>query len=330
MKSNLEKLLHSFISFDYSKQTNDMFHRWMISTDSTKEKEKAFRKLWSRTKGKATENTDKSFQQVLDKLGIEQVPVIRLHSRKVWKTIAAAIIIVFLSATTTLWIAYSLFDKDNATMVERYTKNGTRKTVALPDGSVIHLNSGSYVFYSVNLEGKTRTVYLVGEADFKVAKNPKKPFIVRSANMMITALGTEFNMKAYPEEEIMTATLIEGKVKVNCNDTTNYILAPGQQIIYTKGTLKSQLVEANIEDVTAWQRGEVILNRATISEIIKTLERHYGITFHISKKKLLNQDRYNFVFKENADIKEVLDVMRTVIGEFEYKLEESICYIIWK
>lgn len=330
MKSNLEKLLHSFISFDYSKQTNDMFHRWMISTDSTKEQEKAFRKLWSRTKGKATENTDKSFQQVLDKLGIEQAPEIRINRWKVWRTVAAAAVIVFSSVTATLWITYSYFDKDNATMVERYSKNGLRETIVLPDGSVIHLNSGSYIFYPENLEGKTRAVYLVGEADFKVAKNPKKPFIVRSANMMVTALGTEFNVKAYPEEELMTTTLIEGKVKVNCNDTASYFLVPGQQIIYTKSTLKSQLVEANIADVTAWQRGEVVLNKVTISEIIKNLERHYGITFHTSKKKLLNQDRYNFVFKENANIKEVLDVMQTVIGDFKYRLEGNICYIIWK
>lgn len=48
--------------------------------------------------------------------------------------------------------------------------NGARETISLPDGTTVCLNSGSYVFYPENLEGKTRTVYLMGEAEFKVAK----------------------------------------------------------------------------------------------------------------------------------------------------------------
>mgnify|MGYP000343872227 CR=1 FL=1 len=81
------------------------------------------------------------------------------------------------------------------------------------------LNADSHIYYPENLEGKTRTVYLAGEATFKVVKNPKKPFIVRAGNMDVTALGTEFNVKAYLEDELLIASLIEGKVRVDCNDT---------------------------------------------------------------------------------------------------------------
>lgn len=306
-----------------------MFHRWMISSYPSEEKEKAFRKLWSKTKGKATEDTNKSFQQVLDKLGIERAPMMRTNRWSVWKPVAAAAVIVLLSVTATLWVSYNHFDKDNVTMVECYVKNGTREEIALPDGSVIHLNSGSHIFYPKNLEGKTRMIYLVGEADFKVAKNPEKPFIVRSSNMMVTALGTEFNVRAYPEEKFITATLIEGKVKVNCNDTTSYVLNPNQQVVYTKSTLTGQLVEADIEDVTAWQRGEIVLNKVTVDEIAQALERHYGISFQISGKSR-NQDHYNFVFKENADITQILEVLKVVIGDFDFQLKENICYIHWK
>lgn len=329
MKNKLEKLLHSFIRFDYSKQTTDMFHRWMLSSDSSEEKETAFRKLWSKTKGKATENTDKSFQQVLDKLGIERAPIMQVSRWSVWKPVAAAAVIILLSAAATLWLSYSYFDKDNATMVECYAKNGTREKVVLPDGSVIHLNSGSHIFYPKNLKGKTRMIYLVGEADFKVAKNQEKPFIVRSSNMMVTALGTKFNVRAYPEEKFITATLIEGKVKVNCNDTTSYVLSPNQQVVYTKNTSTGQLLEADMEDVTAWQRGEVVLTKATIDEIVQALERHYGISFQVSGKRH-NQDHYNFVFKESTDITQVLEVLKVVVGGFDFQLKGNTCYIYWK
>ena len=91
----------------------------------------------------------------------------------------------------------------------------------------------------------------MGEAEFKVAKNPEKPFIVRSSNMAITALGTEFNVKAYPEEDIITTSLIEGKVRVDCNDTISYVLTPGYQVVYNKCTADCQVLTANMKDVTA-------------------------------------------------------------------------------
>lgn len=329
MKSNFEKIVKNFISFDYSKRTTNLFYRWMISDHSATEKDVIFRKLWSKTKNKTDKNTEESFRQVLNKIGVQPAPIIRINRLPIWRYTAAAVFIICLSVTGTLWFTEKHIENDAVAMVEHYVKNGKREVVTLPDGSIIHLNSGSHIFYPENLEGKTRTVYLLGEADFKVTKNPQKPFIVKSADMSITALGTEFNVKAYPEEDLLTATLLEGKVRVNCNDTTNYILTPGQQVVYTKSTLKSVLLETDVEDVTAWQRGEIVLNKATINEVIQTLERHYNITFQTSKKKI-NQDRYSFVFKENANIKEVLEVMQTVIGEFDYHLKENTCYIYWK
>lgn len=329
MKSNFEKIVKNFISFDYSKRTTNLFYRWMISDHSATEKDVIFRKLWSKTKNKTNKNTEESFRQVLNKIGVQPAPIIRINRLPIWRYTAAAVFIICLSVTGTLWFTEKHIENDAVAMVEHYVKNGKREVVTLPDGSIIHLNSGSHIFYPENLEGKTRTVYLLGEADFKVTKNPQKPFIVKSADMSITALGTEFNVKAYPEEDLLTATLLEGKVRVNCNDTTNYILTPGQQVVYTKSTLKSVLLETDVEDVTAWQRGEIVLNKATINEVIQTLERHYSITFQTSKKKI-NQDRYSFVFKENANIKEVLEVMQTVIGEFDYHLKENTCYIYWK
>lgn len=329
MKSNFEKIVNNFIRFDYSKRTTNLFYRWMISDNSATEKDEVFRKLWRKTKSNTNKNTEESFRQVLDKIGVQPAPIIKINRLPIWRYAAAVVFIICLSITGTLWFTESHIEKDAVAMIEHYVKNGKREIITLPDGSTIHLNSGSHIFYPENLEGKTRTVYLLGEADFKVAKNPEKPFIVRSADMAITALGTEFNVKAYPEEDLLTATLLEGKVRVNCNDTTNYILTPGQQVVYTKSTLKSVLVETDVADVTAWQRGEIILNKATINEIIQTLERHYGIAFHSSRKEI-SQDRYSLVFKENANIKEVLEVMQTVIGEFDYHLKENSCYIYWK
>ena len=268
MKNKLEKQLRSFIDFDYSKRTIDRFHRWMISSDSAEEKETALRNLWFKTKGKAEHDMEYSFRQVLDKIGIEYTPMVTDVNRwNLWKSVAAAAVIVVLSVTATLWISYNHFDRDNIAMVEHYVNNGTRETISLPDGTTVHLNSGSHVFYPENLEGKTRTIYLIGEAEFKVARNPKKPFIVRSSNMAITALGTEFNVKAYPEEDVITASLIEGKVRVDCNDTISYVLTPGYQVVYNKCTDDCQMLTANMKNVTA-KSSDFVVDEETGSAVV--------------------------------------------------------------
>ena len=57
------------------------------------------------------------------------------------------------------------------------------------------LNSKSTLFYPESFNGKTRSVYLIGEGYFKVRPDKEHPFIVKGADFQVTALGTEFNVK---------------------------------------------------------------------------------------------------------------------------------------
>lgn len=330
MKNRINKLVHTFAEGRYSKRITNLFHHWLVNSDASPEKDEALKEIWSKAEGKPSEDTDASFQQVLGKLGLPYISIAPYRrSISIRQFVAAAAAIVIIAVSATWWAGYSYFDKDNAEMVELYVKNGQREEVRLPDGTSICLNSGSHILYPKNFQGKTRTVYLVGEAYFKVKKNPEKPFIVHSSNMKVTALGTEFNVKAYPEEELITASLIEGKVRVCCNDTVSYLLTPGYQTVYNRLTAKSEKMAVDSRDVTAWQRGEIIFNNVPLSEIIYALERYYGITFHFSSHNSSNTDRYSFVFKKDADIKEVLEVMQIVVGDFHYVLKDDNCYITW-
>ena len=53
---------------------------------------------------------------------------------------------------------------------------------------------------------------LDGEAYFKVAKNQQIAFYVKTGDLNIVAIGTEFNVKSYDDEGIIETTLVEGKV----------------------------------------------------------------------------------------------------------------------
>src|SRR5690606_10744959 len=78
----------------------------------------------------------------------------------------------------------------------------------LSDGTEVWMNSGTQLRFPFNFNGKTREVYLEGEAYFKVAKNADRPFIVHANGTQVQVLGTSFNVSTY-DDEVVTS-LVEG------------------------------------------------------------------------------------------------------------------------
>ena len=177
--------------------------------------------------------------------------------------------------------------------------------------------------------GKNRIVYLQGEALFDVVKNDRQPFIVKSGTVSVTALGTEFNVTAYGEEDEVKATLLEGKVKVVCGGDggESYILAPGEQVSYGKNTGVSSKSTVPTEDVTAWTDGIMVFRGATMDEILKVLHRKYGVSFDVDCDESSRQDKYSFRFRETASLDEVMEIMEMVSGNMEYRISGQMCRI---
>lgn len=326
MKNYIQKIVDCFIHSDYSRHLTEEIHYWLIQNNHSEQKEEALKKVWNETKEEADASTEKAFEQVLDRLHVSRVSASPIYHKTVWRYAAAAMILC-VSVATTFWLTRQNVKPKTVSLVEKHIRNGQTGVIELPDGSVAHLNSGSYILYPSNFEGDARVIHLIGEANFKVVKDSRKPFIVKSADLSVTALGTEFDVEAYPEEEEIVATLLHGKIKVETAlDTISYILSPGEQIIYNKKNAESHLVSANLSDVTAWQRGEIIFRGCTAEEVFQQLERYYGITFRYNAN-LFNNDKYNFKFKRDASVEDILEVLQVVIGNFDYQVNNHICYI---
>ena len=169
-----------------------------------------------------------------------------------------------------------------------------------------------------------------GEANFKVKTNKEKPFIVKTNDFQVTALGTEFNVSAYTSDENIFTTLISGSVLVEFADLTKKILLkPNEQLGYNRKSRQDTLTYPDMKDVTAWQKGGLVFNRKTITEIITILERKYDCKFFYNQHSLKN-DRYSFRFKDNPPLSEVMDVIVDVAGDLYFKIEHDKCYIMQK
>ena len=96
-------------------------------------------------------------------------------------------------------------------------------------------------------------------------------------------LGTSFNVNAYPENSELMATLLEGSVKVEFNNLlSNIILKPNEQLVYDKHTKAHNLRMPEIDDVTAWQRGELVFSNMYLEDILQVLNANFLMLLYIA------------------------------------------------
>jgi ferric-dicitrate binding protein FerR (iron transport regulator) len=152
------------------------------------------------------------------------------------------------------------------------TPNGHQYRLTLPDGTRVWLNAGSSIHYSLLFSGHDRTVALTGEGFFEVAADATKPFIVTvNQKNLVEVLGTSFNIKAYQNEEKITATLLEGSIRV----ANNTLLKPGQQAIIQNSV---RIVnDPDLEKVIAWKNNLFDFDDSDLTEVMHQIERWYDI-----------------------------------------------------
>lgn len=146
--------------------------------------------------------------------------------------------------------------------------------VRLDDGTKVWLNAGSKLRYPVAFSGGKREVTFEGEAFFEVNKE-SRPFIVKMETGDVTVLGTSFGISAYEGENQYT-TLVTGKVRFRSNDDKHVELTPGEQaVLHASGELEKRTVD--VEEYVGWRDGVFVFKDKSLSEIMKVLERWYGV-----------------------------------------------------
>jgi transmembrane sensor len=160
---------------------------------------------------------------------------------------------------------------------------GKTSEVLLPDGTKVFLNAGSRLVYPENFSGKTREVFLIGEAFFDVKHDQDHPFIVQVSDLHIKVLGTRFNISAYSGENIIETVLVEGKVRLEKNNAGLFErateLVPDQLASFDRTTEQTNIRTVNSENYTLWTAGILKFESTDLNRITKRLERFYNIRF---------------------------------------------------
>lgn len=184
-------------------------------------------------------------------------------------------------------IISSLSTAVNATaMNQLIIPYGKTSEVLLPDGTKVFLNAGSRLVYPEIFAGKTREVFLAGEAYFEVKHNENLPFVVQLSDLRIKVLGTRFNISAYPTDNVIETVLAEGRVNLEKNNaglfdkTTE--LVPNQLASFDRANSKATVREVDADEYILWTKGLMQFESTDLNRILKRIERFYNIRFQYS------------------------------------------------
>jgi ferric-dicitrate binding protein FerR (iron transport regulator) len=261
-----------------------------------------------------------------------------------WAAAAAAMITVacfFYWGQQTPPETASLIDKSPASEIT--TRQGSRTRVQLPDGTKVWLNAGSKLTYDKEFNNTLREVTLTGEGYFDVVRNEKKPFIIHTEKMDVKVLGTQFNVKSYPNDQATEAALIHGSIEVSLKDrpSQKIILKPNEKIVvanrdtFTAVNNTPQARKENVEPLvairhltyqkedstiieTSWVENKLVFEDESFKDLAQKLERWYGVVIHFSDERIAAL-RFTGVFEEET----IEDAMRAlkITGSFNYKFQ---------
>ena len=249
--------------------------------------------------------------------------------RSVFPYSIAAMVTLLLVAATVVSFLIHRFSRQEAVAQEeeqvllKENPAGMKKSFFLFDSSKVYLNSESRLTYR---EGsRHRELDLRGEAYFKVKKNPDKPFIVKTGELTTTALGTEFNISSFPDENTIAVSLTEGKVQIDYKDNpeNRLILLPGEQVVLDKTSGSLLMRTFDPEEITAWKHNKILFKNAGLQEIVKTLERWYGVEIKIANGNSNQANHWNYSGEfNNESLRNVLEGI-SYVKNFTFKMEEK-------
>jgi transmembrane sensor len=326
-----KELFKKYLNNSCSSQEVEEVIHWMKEQSFYDESLKFGKNDWQQFKEENSNVSDEKLEILLDKihhkLNIEGSSPIQINRITIigWVTRAAAILLIPVLA----FLFYTISENDKfknqfayvtVDSLEVIAPVGSRTVVELSDGTVAHLNYGSRIKYPQNFSGETRCVALTGEGYFEVAHNPGKPFVVTTGLVDVKAIGTVFNVNAYPENNDISTTLVEGKVVLEVQQPGNNYkqlgaLKPGQHVNYNLKTGNLISSAGNVEKHIGWKDGKLVFDNDSIDLVARRLSRMFNVDIQVEND--VKEFKYTVTFVDEP-LFQILELL-TIATPIKYK-----------
>ena len=271
-----------------------------------------------------TTSTRESWHQLVRKINVDSSSVNNKPLYRVWGWKVAAAITFIVLATFGLFMVFdgNLLSKPDSlaeqNQIIRQTISGQKRTIKLPDGTQVILNSESKLIIPADYgQDNHRTVSLQGEAFFEVQENPELPFLVKTDEITTRVLGTSFNVQAYSSFPIKVAVLT-GKVQVS-NKSSSIDLIQDEMVIYDQKF--NNLKKNSFDRVQAfgWKDGILVFQDDNFISLFKKLEKWYGVKIQLNDSIPENTISAKYY---NESLSSVLEGL-SFSGEFDYTISQK-------
>lgn len=281
-QDNIEDLLDRYLKKETTTEESQLVEQWLKDNGNA---DPAWQKLNRLHKDQWLSDV---FAEIKGSTGTNKSNVVVMKPQKyLWYKIAAAAVFVI---SLSFYLGRPILEKkgmpSDLTVIS--VRDHQKKQVILADGSKVWLNAGAELRYPKTFAGKSREIYLSGEAYFDIQHDERKPFLIHTGKVLTTVLGTSFNIKEDQNRHTVEVTVTRGKVSVANEGKLLGILTPNRQLSFN---LLSKIPTEKIVDavaVIAWQDRNILFDDITFGDAAIRLQQHFHVKIAFSNDQLKN------------------------------------------
>lgn len=330
------KLILKDLSGSINSKEKELLDAWVSSNEENKKTMTIIKLIWAvREEEKSEINTEAAWTNFAQKAGIliphkttlaSSVPTKFARESQVnafpYRILRYAAVFLLSFALVYLFKTHhnENYFKDQQEVFVHY---GKQSTVTLSDGTFVMLDAGSILRFPKKFSANKREVYLTGEAYFKVRHNALRPFVIHANQGIITVLGTEFNVRAWQNDDgQVQVVVLNGKVALKskeAKDQNGVIITKDEMSYLAPNQPKpSAPVHVDVEPYVAWMKRELILRNTPLSDVLDRLSRWYNLEIQLPNP-IYKRVKVTGTFKKKS-----LDYILNAIGlmvNLQYKKE---------
>lgn len=317
-----DQLLIRFLTHDYSPEDLKEINHWIAQDKANADWLFEMERIWimkDEIRFSDEEVISRSYNQFLSskKNNLAPLPQKKRNRLFTWvKYGAAAIVLLLLSFN----IYRSQYGEDTPAINMIETQKGEKVSVTLSDGTKVWLNAETKFTYPSGFGRKKREVTIEGEGYFEVARNEQKPFVLNGKEFNIHVLGTQFNVNAYPGEDVSIA-LKEGKINVEVKEAESQLeLNPSDHLRLTADG-QTILEKIDVATINSWTKGEFIFVAQPLVVILRSLERSFNVPI-VLEEESLSSELFNCRAQSGTSLRGILKLLRDT-RKMNYRIEND-------
>lgn len=258
-------------------------------------------------------DTNNAWSNITSQIDLdESTPVVKSNFGNLYRIAAVGAVLL-----ASVFVFQNISSGPTSQMAMISATNEIMNEVALPDGSIVHIDKQSAISFDEDDFMNTRKVELTGRAFFEVAKVEGKNFVISADNVNVEVLGTRFEVNTKTANK--SVTVEEGKVRVY-NEESEVELTANEKALISGSSITETFSKSS--NILSWKNGLLSFKDTKMISVISDLEDHFAIDIEVENATSNLECEYTSSHKDQ-DLKSILKDINEALGGLTFKIEKE-------